>query len=189
MIGDQWLQLTDDQERRRIEDLSDYVRIEIESALKRDIPVVPVLVEEAKMPGANELPESIRDLAFRNAAEIGRGREQKPQIDRLVSDLAASLKPNIPQPEVGSATSNEKTSVAPRLPEEIPRRTKAAPKWQIITSSIVLAASSMVLLVSVMLLLTSNGRVSWDEAGPIVIVSLMVAIASAVWRFLLAPHR
>ena len=42
MIGDQWLQLTDDQGRRRIEDLCDYVRIEIESALKRDIPVVPV---------------------------------------------------------------------------------------------------------------------------------------------------
>jgi len=46
----------------------------------------------------------------------------------------------------------------------------------------------MVLFVSVILPLTTNGRTSWDEAGPFVIVSLIVAIASAVWRFLGAPH-
>lgn len=95
LIGDQWLQLTDDQGRRRIENPSDYVRIEIESALKRDIQVVPVLVGEAKMPAPSELPKSIRDIAFRNAAEIRATRDQKHQIERLVSGLAEHLRANV----------------------------------------------------------------------------------------------
>jgi hypothetical protein len=125
MIGDRWLQLTDDQGRRRIEDLSDFVRIEIESALKRDIPVVPVLVEEAKMPGASELPESIRDLAYRNAAEIGRGRDQKHQIERLVSDLSEHWSAKVVsdvKEEKPTAPEEEK----PSTPE--PRETAARPK-------------------------------------------------------------
>jgi len=95
VIGDQWLHLHDEKGRRRLEDPSDFVRIEIEAALKRDITVVPVLIESAQMPAASELPESIREMAFRNAAEIRAGRDQKHQVDRLVSDLAASLKEKI----------------------------------------------------------------------------------------------
>lgn len=124
MIGDQWLQLTDDQGRRRIEDLCDYVRIEIESALKRDIPVVPVLVEEAKMPGASELPESIRDLAYRNAAEIGRGRDQKHQIERLVSDLERIWPARVSDTEKEKPAAPEEEK--PSTPE--PRKTIARPK-------------------------------------------------------------
>ena len=50
IIGDQWTGAVDSQGKRRLDNPSDYVRVEIESALKRNIPVVPVLVENAQMP-------------------------------------------------------------------------------------------------------------------------------------------
>ena len=129
LIGDQWLESTDDQGRRRIEDPSDYVRIEIESALKRNIPVVPVLVGEAKVPGASELPESIRDMAYRNAAEIRATRDQKNQIERLVSGLAEHLrekvsgaeeeKPAAPPKEEPSARQAREAMAQPKMRESV----------------------------------------------------------------------
>lgn len=124
LIGDQWLHSTNDQGRRQIEDPSDYVRIEIESALKRDIPVIPVLVGEAKVPGASELPESIRDMVFRNAAEIRATRDQKNHIQRLVDGLEEHL-----QAKVSEAVENK--PVAPRKQEPSvsqPREATAQPK-------------------------------------------------------------
>ncbi|MGB9031304.1 MAG: hypothetical protein WCC27_14380, partial [Acidobacteriaceae bacterium] len=56
MIGLDWLNTKDAQGRRRLEDANDFVRIELASALRRDIPVVPVLVRGAKMPIAEDLP-------------------------------------------------------------------------------------------------------------------------------------
>jgi hypothetical protein len=50
MVGQEWLSTKDAQGRRRLQDANDFVRIELASALRRDIPVVPVLVRGAKMP-------------------------------------------------------------------------------------------------------------------------------------------
>jgi len=58
-----------------LDDLDDFVRIEIETALRRDIPVIPVLVSNAPMPEAQDLPPAIRDLAYRN------GRVVRPDPD------------------------------------------------------------------------------------------------------------
>ena len=48
----------------------DPVRIEVETALRRDIPIIPVLVGGSNMPKPAELPDSLKDFAFRNAARI-----------------------------------------------------------------------------------------------------------------------
>jgi TIR domain len=128
VIGDQWLHLTDEQGRRRLEDPSDFVRIEIEAALKRDIPVVPVLIETAQMPAASELPESIRELTFRNAAEMRAGRDLKHHVERLVSGLAESLEARISRPaEEESAPSEEGVPVASKPREAITRPTEGSP--------------------------------------------------------------
>jgi TIR domain len=125
VIGDQWLHLTDEQGRRRLDNRSDFVRIEIEAALKRDIPVVPVLIETAQMPAESELPESIREFAFRNAAEIRAGRDLKQHVERLVSGLAESLKARISRPaEEDSAPFEEEVPVAPEPRGEIARSTE-----------------------------------------------------------------
>jgi hypothetical protein len=70
VIGRQWLSLRDEAGGRRIDDPLDFVRLEVASALRRDIPVVPVLVQGARMPRAAELPEDLQPLVFRNAVAI-----------------------------------------------------------------------------------------------------------------------
>jgi hypothetical protein len=50
VIGKHWVSSADSQDRRRLDDPSDFVRIEIEAALQRNVPVIPVLVDGAAMP-------------------------------------------------------------------------------------------------------------------------------------------
>ena len=74
VIGRQWLDATDASGRRRLDKGNDFVRLEIETALARDIPVVPALVQGAQMPSAEELPETLDDFAHRNAVELSDAR-------------------------------------------------------------------------------------------------------------------
>ncbi|HEY3477235.1 MAG TPA: toll/interleukin-1 receptor domain-containing protein, partial [Anaerolineales bacterium] len=52
LIGPQWLTVKDAQGKPRLEDPGDYVRLEIATALARDIRVIPVLLQGTSMPGA-----------------------------------------------------------------------------------------------------------------------------------------
>ncbi len=70
LIGPQWLTMTDENGDRRLHNPEDYVRLEIEAALRRKIRVIPILVDEARMPRANELPPALAPLVRRNAVEI-----------------------------------------------------------------------------------------------------------------------
>lgn len=96
IIGDIWLGIKDAGRQRRLDDSGDFVRIELEWALDRDIPIIPVLVRGARMPKANELPEKLQRLAFYNAAEVRSGREFHADVDRLVGDLQRHLGMNGP---------------------------------------------------------------------------------------------
>ena len=62
MIGRGWVDAKDDSGRRRLDDPMDFVRLETASALKRDIPVIPVLVQGARMPRAEQLPPDLAEL-------------------------------------------------------------------------------------------------------------------------------
>jgi hypothetical protein len=70
VIGPTWLTIADATGAHRLEDANDFVRLEIASALKRNIPVIPVLVHGASMPAADALPGDLKDLAYRNAVEL-----------------------------------------------------------------------------------------------------------------------
>jgi len=74
LIGRNWADVTDEEGRRRLENPSDFVRLEIEAALKRDIVVMPILVQGAHMPTAGQLPPEIKDLAYRNGFELSHTR-------------------------------------------------------------------------------------------------------------------
>ena len=87
MIGDQWLASSEAGSRRRIDDPADFVRIEIEAAFKRKIPIVPILVGNAVLPKPETLPESVRGLVFRNAAEIRAGRDLRQHVERVIAGL------------------------------------------------------------------------------------------------------
>jgi hypothetical protein len=74
MIGTNWLDAKNEAAERRLDDPADFVRLETASALKRDIPVIPVLVRGAKMPTAGQLPDDLKELAYRNAVELTHAR-------------------------------------------------------------------------------------------------------------------
>jgi hypothetical protein len=74
VVGRDWLDSKNASGQRRLDDESDFVRLEIASALQRDIPVVPVLVRGARMPSADQLPADLRELAYRNAVELTHAR-------------------------------------------------------------------------------------------------------------------
>ena len=87
VIGAEWLTVSDQDGRSRLEDPADFVRIEIESALNRDIPVIPLLISGAKMPAAEDLPDSLRDFAFRNGTQIRPAPDFSVDMARLIKNL------------------------------------------------------------------------------------------------------
>ena len=74
LIGDRWLRIADQDGQRRIDNPDDFVRLEIEAALARNVRVIPILVEGARMPRADELPESLAKLARKQALELSPSR-------------------------------------------------------------------------------------------------------------------
>jgi len=86
VIGKSWLSLANADGGRRLDDPRDLVRLEIQSALKQKIRVVPALVQGAQMPRADQLPKSLAKLAGRNAFEISHGRWQH-DVELLIATL------------------------------------------------------------------------------------------------------
>ena len=70
VIGPRWASAVDAQGKRRVEDPVDFVRIEVESALERDIPIIPLLVDDANIPGEDQLPPSLQMLPYRNGLRV-----------------------------------------------------------------------------------------------------------------------
>jgi TIR domain-containing protein len=70
VIGNNWLTSKDERGGRRLDNPEDFVRMEIGTALKRKIRVIPVLVDGAVMPSSTELPEDLKLLVRRNALRI-----------------------------------------------------------------------------------------------------------------------
>jgi TIR domain len=69
VIGPNWLDARDEHGNRRLDNPNDFVRIEIAAALQRSIPVIPLLLDGARIPKADELPEDLKELALRNGME------------------------------------------------------------------------------------------------------------------------
>ncbi len=90
VIGPQWLNARDDKGRRRLDSDRDYVRIEIASALKRDIPVIPLLVDGASVPPEEALPDDIKSLSRRHGLEL-RHTRFNVDADAVVAALESSL--------------------------------------------------------------------------------------------------
>jgi hypothetical protein len=70
VIGPGWLETRNERGGRRLDDPSDFVRNEIASALRRDIPVVPVLVRGATLPPPERVPQDMTDVVYRNGVEL-----------------------------------------------------------------------------------------------------------------------
>ncbi len=70
VIGAHWVNATDEQGRRRLDNPEDFVRMEIATALSREVRVIPVLVDGASMPRMTDLPDDLKPLVRRNALPV-----------------------------------------------------------------------------------------------------------------------
>lgn len=92
VIGKEWLTVTDDKGNRRLDNPEDFVRLEIAAALKRDIRVIPVLVQGASMPTAEDLPDDLKLLKRRNAVSISNERWNFDS-DRMIKAIEDEIGP------------------------------------------------------------------------------------------------
>ena len=86
IIGTEWL-VVGDSGAPRLFDTNDPVRNELKAALQIGLPIIPVLVDGARMPGESDLPDDLREFAFRNAAEVASGRDFDVQTERLIRSV------------------------------------------------------------------------------------------------------
>src|SRR5919201_3897614 len=90
VIGPNWLNARDEDGSRRLDNPHDFVRIEIGAALQRSIPVIPILLDGAKVPKANQLPKELEELSLRNGLDI-RHASFNSDVDRLIRGLKGQL--------------------------------------------------------------------------------------------------
>ncbi|HSE81868.1 MAG TPA: TIR domain-containing protein [Gaiellaceae bacterium] len=99
LIGGKWLTVADEQGSRRLDDPEDFVRLEIEAALRRSVRVIPILVEGASMPSEEQLPPSLTPLARRQALELSPARFSSDTsrllavLERALADARAAEEP------------------------------------------------------------------------------------------------
>lgn len=101
LIGRRWVDAKNAAGHRRLDDPNDYVRFEIVAALKRNIPVLPVLVQGAHVPAIEQLPDDIRDLAYRNAFELSHTRWES-DVHEMLKRLGLSARRETASAEHGT---------------------------------------------------------------------------------------
>jgi hypothetical protein len=86
LIGPQWTGPVG-ASQPQIFDETDWVRIEIEAALRKNIPVIPILIDRSPMPLPQHLPPSLREFAFRHGVEVDPGKDFNVHIERLLRGI------------------------------------------------------------------------------------------------------
>jgi hypothetical protein len=112
IVGPRWM--GPDPTKSRIADAADPVRFEIETALLKDKPLIPVLVSHAAMPSAEQLPESLRGFAYRNAVQVDSGQDFDYHVGRLTRAVERILE----QRRQAGAQHEEEREAAGQGPEE-----------------------------------------------------------------------
>ncbi len=90
LIGPIWLDVTDANGRRRLDDPHDWTRLEVATALRRGIRVIPVLCRGATLPTDADLPDDLDPLVRRQAVEVDNNR-WRYDVDQLIDRLAPAL--------------------------------------------------------------------------------------------------
>jgi TIR domain len=131
LIGDEWLTITDEDGRRRLDDPDDFLRLEIEAALARGVRVIPILVDGAPMPHAAELPASLAKLVRRQALELSPARFDSDTgrlikvLDKTLAELqtahegAASDSRDVTAPQDSEVRQQRSSELGPQLDRQV----------------------------------------------------------------------
>lgn len=87
IIGPTWIECRSANGFRRLDEPHDYVRMEIEYALERKLRIIPLLVMSASMPAPDQLPASLRLLAFLNCIPIRADPDFNSDVSRLIEGI------------------------------------------------------------------------------------------------------
>ena len=121
LIGPQWLTIADEHGQRRLDSADDFVRLEIEAALTRKVLVIPILVDGARMPRPDELPDSLATLVRRHALELSPTRfafdtsQLLKVLDKTLAGVQIQREPEEEVEREGAGKRSETRTGAPRL--------------------------------------------------------------------------
>jgi hypothetical protein len=104
VIGRRWEEATDKHGKRRLDNPNDFVRREVQAGLSRNIPVIPVLFDQANLPRAENLPQEIAQLTRRQAVWISH--------DKFSSDFTVLLR-QLSKTEISSKADPNARNVSP----------------------------------------------------------------------------
>jgi TIR domain len=130
VIGPNWLNVQDEAGRPRLDDLNDFVRTEIATALQRNIPVIPILLDGVKPPRPDQLPQDLQELSLRNALHV-RHTSFSSDVGKLVRALKA-----LEQTEQEHIERESKTQAGERAEENYLKREAEADQQRVESPSI-----------------------------------------------------
>jgi hypothetical protein len=96
VMGPRWRGPVDG--KYRIDEINDWVRVEVETALLLDVPIIPVLIDGAEMPKPEHLPESLKELTDRQAVRVDPGKDFPSHMNRLIEAINGVLLSSTPPP-------------------------------------------------------------------------------------------
>src|ERR1700732_1970923 len=117
VVGPKWIGPRVGQSR--LDNPADPVRVEVDAALRKGVPLIPVLVLRAQMPRADQLPPILEDFAYRNAARIDAGQDFDTHMARLIRAIDNLLEENAQSAPAAGAISS---ATAPSTEDEERRR-------------------------------------------------------------------
>jgi hypothetical protein len=162
VIGPHWLDAQDEYGNRRLNNPKDYERIEIAAALQRDIPVIPILLDNTRIPKADQLPDEIKELSLRNGLNVHLASFHS-DCDRLIQGLKAQLKFDGPP---------EKAQHAPL------KRSQTQ-----IRAGVLAGVGGIGALLSLAVLITMVSNISTVEQNIEIFSSISLLYASVTWAF------
>jgi len=166
VMGPRWATVENEQGTARIADPHDFVRLEVETALRRpDVTPIPVLVSGARMPNREVLPPEVQAITRRNALELSDIR-WRYDIGRLISTLDELLEQT---PLVGRPSAERRVlagTAAPVDAAQAPRET-APPSQDAATTFVETKRTAPP---------WRGGRLRWLLLGAIAIAAVAVAV-------------
>jgi len=165
MIGPTWATITGQDGQLRLDNANDYVRLEIASALARNIAVIPVLVHDAHMPHADQLPDNLKDLAYRNSVEITHARWNS-DVQLLIQALKQYVNAT-PATETDTVHATVPVQLPPphAAQEAAPVRTKKNTPLMVGLAVLGLAVIALIVYFALPKPSAINGR--WTDTNPI----------------------
>ena len=166
LIGDEWLTVTHAGGQRRLDDANDFVRLEIEAALSRNVRVIPILVDGARMPRADELPAGLAGLVRRQALELSPSRFAT-DLDRLLRVLDKTLAETTErraEPAAPAASAPSRPTPVSEAPPAPPAERRLSDRIRSLLSTPAGVVAAVV--VAVLILLLVVGALSSDDTSP-----------------------